>query len=83
MKHLKNSDLVFSLAVKHVGNNTSARSCLADARKNQMNGDLGTAMNFALRSIAHSVGILHPDYTRAFHASGVSGEVRLVSVMCR
>lgn len=42
-------------------------------------GELENSVIWALRSLAHSVGILHPDYTKAFKASGISGEVRLVS----
>lgn len=73
---------VFALARKHLGNgsayDSSARSCMADAMRLQTD-DTPRAMVYALRSLAYSIGILHADYARAFHASGIGGEVRLVS----
>lgn len=79
MNHKLDTNKVLTLARQHLGTNSSARACMADAVKAHDSGDLNLAARWALRSLAHSVGILHPDYMRAFHASGVGGEVRLVS----
>ena len=70
---------VLALARKHLGENSSARACMASAVTAQNDGDLDLAARWALRSLAHSVGILHADYTSAFKAAGITGEVRLVT----
>jgi hypothetical protein len=76
---MKIPDLVFHFAVKNLNANPSARLCLADARAHQAAGEIDLALFCALRSISHSVGILHPDYRHAFEVAGFSGECRLVS----
>jgi hypothetical protein len=56
------------LARKHLGQGTmesSARLCLADAIKLYDNADYDTAHKRALKSLAYSVGIFHPDYKLA------------------
>jgi hypothetical protein len=80
MNHKLDTDKVLNIARQHLGNNSSARACMTDAIKAKDAGNLDMAARWALRSIAHSVGILHPDYSKAFRASGVQGEVRLVGV---
>ena len=78
--HRKDSDKVYRIARKHLGENSSARVCMASAMTAQSNGNLDNSMRWALRSIAHSFGILHPDYLVAFNAAVIDGEVRLVCV---
>ena len=58
---------VMILARKHVGGpmESSARICLADAVALQDAGDYEAARVRAIKSLAYSVGILHPDYQRA------------------
>ena len=59
---------VIILARKHIGSGSmekSARLCLADAVELFDVGDLDNAKQRALKSIAYSVGILHPDYQKA------------------
>lgn len=59
---------VLALAVKHLGTGTmdsSARLCLKDAREAQERGDSEAARVRALKSLAYSVGIMHPDYQAA------------------
>jgi hypothetical protein len=59
---------VIVLARKHFGGDmeSSARLCLADAISivNEF-GDLNQAKARALKSLAYSVGVFHPDYIRA------------------
>jgi len=59
---------VIVLARKHLGGEmeSSARLCLAEAMSivNKF-GDLNQAKARALRSLAYSVGMSHPDYRRA------------------
>jgi hypothetical protein len=76
------STLVLTLARRHLDKGdmvSSARSCMAEAIAAQSMGNLDQACRRALRSIAYSVGILHSDYVRAFKASGIEGECRLVA----
>jgi hypothetical protein len=57
-----------TLARKHIGSGSmvsSARLCLADAVALFDAGKLTLAKERALKSIAYSVGICHPDYERA------------------
>jgi hypothetical protein len=59
---------VINLAVRHLGKGdmeSSARASLAHARAQEQAGNLRIAWHFALRSIAYSVGIMHPDYAEA------------------
>ena len=72
---------VLMLARKHLGQNSSARSCMADAINALNTGDLDLATRWALRSLAHSVGIFHADYVTAFNASGLNGGSRLVPIV--
>ena len=63
-----NTDIVIRLARKHLGNGvmeSSARLCLEDAICLYDGGNLYRAKERALKSLAYSVGILHPDYRRA------------------
>ncbi len=55
------------LARKHLGGTmgSSSRLCLADAVQLQHQGDLAAAKARALKSLAYSIGIGHPDYARA------------------
>lgn len=78
--HRVDSAKVFAIARLHLSSDSTdnARVCFADAMRLQTD-DLPRAMHRAMRSLAYSVGILHPDYARAFHASGIGGSVRLVS----
>lgn len=63
------TDKTIILARKHVGNGaameSSARLCLADAVELQAEGKLDYAKARAIKSLAYSVGIFHPDYKRA------------------
>ena len=77
---MKNVETVFSLARKHLTNNTSARACMEESIQAKNTGDIDKAVILALRSLAHSVGILHCDYQKAFIHSGIKGEIRLVSL---
>jgi len=81
MSHKIDHAKVFALARKHLplDKTANARSCMADAMRLWEEGSAERARVCALRSLAYSVGILHADYTRAFNASGINGEPRLVS----
>lgn len=81
MKHLINSEKVLRLARKHLGNNSSARACMKDSIAALNRGELDLAMRWALRSLAHSIGILHVDYKAAFNASGISGQCGIVLIV--
>lgn len=52
---------------------SSARLCLEDAIRHKDEGEWDLAASRALKSIAYSVGILHPAYTRAWKM--VHGEI--------
>ena len=55
---------VMAQAARHsVG--SSAALCLEDAEACYTAGDMKHAYQRALRSLSHSVGIFHPDYTEA------------------
>ena len=59
---------VIALAKSHVARgvmDTSAELCLTDALCWEDAGRLDLARTRALKSLAYSVGILHPDYIRA------------------
>ena len=70
---------ILTIARRHLGkgNESSARHCLADAVKQGDEGNLVSRDMWALRAIAHSVGILHPDYAAAFRAVNGNGPVHL------
>lgn len=55
------------LARKHLGGDmeSSARFCLADAIRLYDEGKYDYAKQWAIRSLAYSVGIFHPDYKQA------------------
>ena len=60
-----NTQKAITLARKHLGQGqmeSSARLCLADAIALNDEGNLCAAQSRALRSLAYSVGIFHPDY---------------------
>jgi hypothetical protein len=73
MTRLSVSDAIIS-ARAHVSNGcrmeSSARLCLADAVALFDKGDHEAAGQRAVKSLAYSVGILHPDYQRAVKAIG-------------
>lgn len=74
-----NLTAILEIARSHIGSGnmqSSAKTCLHDAVKLATRDEL-TAAKRALRSIAYSVGILHPDYKKAFELSGIPGEIRL------
>jgi hypothetical protein len=56
-------------ARKHLDNGavmaSSARFCFADAMKCEDEGNLESAKMWAIKSLAYSVGVLHPDYQAA------------------
>jgi hypothetical protein len=59
---------IITIARKHLGSGqmeSSARLCLADAVAMHDSGDLESAKSWALKSLAYSVGIFHPDYKKA------------------
>jgi hypothetical protein len=60
---------ILAVARKHLGNGaameSSARLCMADAIKAHDEGDFETAKRRAVKSLAYTVGIGHPDYQRA------------------
>jgi hypothetical protein len=57
---------VIAIARRHVDNGapmeSSARLCLADAVVLNNHGEIGRARGRALRSLAYSIGVHHPDY---------------------
>lgn len=58
---------VIRLARKNLGGTmeSSARACLADAINLHDAGALDAAKARALKSLAYSVGMFHPDYKKA------------------
>jgi hypothetical protein len=66
-----NVEDTIQLAGKHASDNAdgSDRFCLLQATKLQDEGRVELARTWALRSLAHSIGIFHPDYKQAFHAA--------------
>lgn len=63
-----NTNQVIILARKHLGTgemNSSARLCLSEAIRYQERGELDYAKERAIKSLAYSVGMFHPDYKRA------------------
>lgn len=59
---------ILESAKNHMRGNPSALHCLTQAVEHEIEGRGELAGKWALRSLGHSVGILHPDYTRAFRA---------------
>lgn len=59
-------DKTLALARKHLteASNGSDRFCMYEAIKAQDRGDLDAAKMWAIKSLAHSVGIFHNDYRR-------------------
>lgn len=64
-----NSQQVIELARKHADNGSaqasSAKLCLQDAESLQGQGKCVEARNRAVKSLAYSVGVFHPDYKAA------------------
>jgi hypothetical protein len=65
-----NTQCAINLARKHAFANqaqdaSSAYLCLADAIAQSNAGDLANAKARAIKSLAYSVGVFHPDYKRA------------------
>lgn len=62
-----NTSKVIQLARNHIGGSmeSSARLCLRDAVSLYGNGMIDDAKNRAIKSLAYSVGIFHPDYKKA------------------
>lgn len=80
MKHKIDTDKVVIMARKYCHYNTSCRACMEDCITALDADKTDLAMRWALRCIAHAIGTLHADYARAFNASGVGGEIRLVTI---
>jgi hypothetical protein len=61
------ADKIITIAQTHIGGamESSARLCLTDAIYQLNKGDTVAAKHRALKSLAYSVGILHPDYRAA------------------
>lgn len=62
-----NTEQILSLALKHLGSGSmvsSAQLCLDDAIALAAEGKDAQAQRRALRSLAYSVGIGHPDFVR-------------------
>lgn len=62
-----NTNDVIALARKNLGGEmqSSAKLCLSDAEELQRRGDDDAAKTRAIKSLAYSVGIFHPDYAAA------------------
>lgn len=63
-----NTDTLINLARRHaVEDKTggSARFCLAEAVEQHAAGNYSGARRWAMKSLAHSVGVLHADYQKA------------------
>jgi len=59
---------IIALAEKHVEKAqmlSSAKLCLSDAKELVGRGEVESAKVRALKSLAYSIGILHPDYRAA------------------
>jgi hypothetical protein len=76
---------IIQLARNHVGNGaameSSARLCLADAIKHSDEGNYHRANLHAIKSLAYSVGILHPDYRKAWSTVRGTEDCRLPSAL--
>lgn len=61
------TDKILALARKHLTENSngSDRFCMYEAVEAMNRGDLTAAKMWAVKSLAHSVGVFHPDYKRA------------------
>lgn len=72
-------------ARKHVSNGapmeSSARLCLADAIRHHDGGNCQRAYYYALKSLGYSIGIMHPDYAKAWAMVHGSEPARLVTAM--
>lgn len=60
--------------------NESSRLCFDNAVRLAHAGEVRLAMHAAMRSLAHSVGILHANYVFAWRATGLVGSPRLVTI---
>jgi len=72
-----NLEAVIIEARNQLGGNmeSSARLCLTDAIRHKDEGDWDMAASRALKSIAYSVGIMHPAYSKAWKM--VHGETKV------
>lgn len=64
---------IMTLACVHLDKEpigSSARVCISDAVRAEARKDILLAMRFAVRSLSYSIGILHPDYARAWQLAG-------------
>jgi hypothetical protein len=68
------TDRILDIAARHVANGAPAQSsailCLDDARALAARDENLAAERRALDSLAHSVGVFHPDYVRAAELGG-------------
>lgn len=76
---------VIQLARNHIGNGaameSSARLCLADAIRHSDEGNYHRADMHAIKSLSYSVGILHPDYRKAWAKVRGTEDSRLPSAL--
>ncbi len=56
---------IITLAATHQANSSSAQYSLRDAMNQQALGNADAARMWAIRSLAHSVGIFSTDYQKA------------------
>ncbi len=72
-------------ARNHIGNGapmeSSARLCLADAIRHHDEGNYQRSYFYALKSLGYSIGILHPDYWKAWAMVYGSKPIRLVGTL--
>jgi hypothetical protein len=70
---------IINTAIKHLNNGaamaTSATHCADEAHARVREGAVDYARQWALRSLAHSVGVFHPDYQAVKTAIEATGWV--------
>jgi hypothetical protein len=72
---------IITLARKHIGKGdaeASARICLADAIACYSKGRLDDSKARALKSIAYSVGVFHPDYAKASKPAKKQPDLKMI-----
>jgi hypothetical protein len=76
---------LIQLARKHIGNGaameSSSRLCLADSIRHSDAGNYHQSGMHAVRSLAYSVGICHPDYRKAWAFIRGTEEPKVPSAM--
>jgi len=72
-----NLPLVMEIAKRNLNSNASANLCFADAERVLARGYPVHAAIHAMKSLSHSVGILHADYAEAWKACGQADSPRL------